>query len=237
MEREDATRPRAERRRGGLNFGRGLGSGLRGLASGRFAAEAGDQAGERDLGEGGDAEVGVGEIVVGGGGAGADDGGEVGAFRGEAAGVRILEGDGFMAAEAKAVEDKFVEVGLGFGRGGVFAAGEEGEAVEEAEAGEVAFAVVVAGIGGEAEGKRDGARGVEEGEDAGEHGEGEVVRAIACAALGFEGDAVGALLEGVPGVEGVVGVANGAEEFGFVEGDAVRGVDIGVGADEGGLGG
>jgi hypothetical protein len=56
--------------------------------------ETGDQGLKGDFGEGGDAEVGVGEVVVGGGGAGTDDGVHVGAGRGEAAGVRVFEGDG-----------------------------------------------------------------------------------------------------------------------------------------------
>ena len=94
----------------------------------------------------------MGEVVVGGRGAGADDGGEMSAGCGEAAGKGVLEGDGFVAAEAKALQDKFVEVGLGLGGRDVFAAGEKGEAIKEAEAGEMAFAVVVAGVGGEGDG-------------------------------------------------------------------------------------
>ena len=82
----------------------------------------------------------MGEIVVRGGGAGADHSVKVRAFGGEAAGVRIFEGDGFVAAEAEAIQDEFVEVGLGLGRRDVFAAGEEIEAVKEAQAGEVGVA-------------------------------------------------------------------------------------------------
>ena len=59
---------------------------------------------------------------------------------------------------------------------------------------------------------------------------------IARASGGLERDAVGAFFEGVPGVEGVVGVADGAEELSLVEGHAVRSVDVGIGADEGGFG-
>lgn len=82
----------------------------------------------------------MGEIVMGGRGTRTGDGVHVGAFGGEATGVGILKGDGFVTAEAEAVEDEFVEIGLGLGRRDIFAAGEKSEAVEEAEAGEVGVA-------------------------------------------------------------------------------------------------
>ena len=178
----------------------------------------------------------MGEIVVRGGGTGAGYAPEMRALGGGAAGVRIFESDGFVAAEAEAVENEFVEVGLGLGRGDVFAAGEKMEAREEAKAGEVALAVFVAGVGGEGDGERAVARGVEEGDDAGEDGQGEVALAVEGAALGLEGEGGGAFFKRVPGIEGVIGVADGVEKSGLVEGHAVRGVDIGVCGDEGGLG-
>ena len=72
------------------------------------------EAREGDFGEGRDAEIDVSEIVVGGRRAGGGDAPEVGAFGGDAAGVRIFEGDGFVRAEAEVIEDEFVEIGLGF---------------------------------------------------------------------------------------------------------------------------
>ena len=59
---------------------------------------------------------------------------------------------------------------------------------------------------------------------------------LARAALQFERRAIGVRAEAVPGIEGVIGVADAAQEDGAVEGDAVGGVDLGVGVDERGLG-
>ena len=139
----------------------------RGLALG---CETGDQVIEVHVAERCDLEVGVAEVMVCGGGAGTDDGVQVGAFGGDTARGGIFERDGFVAAEAEAVQDEFVEVGLGLRRRDVFAAGEEIEAVKEAEAGEVGVAPRVRRVGGEADGQGEGAGGVEEGEDAGEKG-------------------------------------------------------------------
>ena len=65
--------------------------------------KARDQLGERHVGEGRDAEIDVGKIMVDGGRAGARYGVNVGAGGGEAAGAGIFEGDGFGSAEAEAV--------------------------------------------------------------------------------------------------------------------------------------
>jgi hypothetical protein len=65
--------------------------------------EAGDQFTERYMGEGWDLEVGVGKVVVLSRRAGTDYGVEVSAFGGEAAGVGVLEGHRFVAAQAEAV--------------------------------------------------------------------------------------------------------------------------------------
>ena len=141
-----------------------------------------------------------------------------------------------MAAQAKAIEHEFVEIGLGLGRRDIFAAGEKTEAVEQAETREVAFAVGVRGIGREGDRESPGLGGVEECDHAREDGEGEVVEAVALAPGRFQGDPVGAFFKGVPRVKGVVGVADRAEKLSFVERHAVRGVDIGVGTNQGGLG-
>ena len=77
----------------------------RGLALG---CETGDQVIEVHVAERCDLEVGVAEVVVRGGGAGTDDGVQVGAFGGDTARGGIFERDGFVAAEAEAVQDEFV---------------------------------------------------------------------------------------------------------------------------------
>lgn len=176
------------------------------------------------------------EVVVSGRWARAGDGVEVGALGGGGAGVRILEGDGLVAAEAEVVECELVEIGLGLGRGDVLSAGEELETIEQPEAGKVALAVGVHGIRGEGDGQAVVAGGVEERDDAGSDCELEIAQVIAFAAVGFQGSAIGTFFKSVPRIEGVIGVADGAEKVGLVEGDAVGGVDVGVGGDEGGLG-
>lgn len=178
----------------------------------------------------------MGEVVVGGRRAGADDGVHVGASRGEAAGVRVFEGDGFVAAEAEAVEDEFVEIRLGLGGRDVFATGEECEVVEEAEASEVSVAPRVRGVGREGDRKRASAGGVEEGDDAGQDGLAEHQRVFDGAAFEFESGAIGVRTEAVPRIEGVVGVADAADKRVAVEGHTVIGVNEAVGVDERGLG-
>ncbi len=176
------------------------------------------------------------EIVVRSRGAGSGDGVEAGAFGGDAAGVRVFEGDGFVGAEAEMLEDEFVEIGLGFGRGNVFAAGEEGEAIKEAYTFEVGLDPRVFGVGSDGDVEAGGAGFVEEGDHAGERQEFFEATFFQLLTLGFEIGVDGGGTEGDPGVESEINVADGAEKEGFVEGDLVRGVDVGVGADEGGLG-
>ena len=178
----------------------------------------------------------MGEIVVRGGGAWAGDGVDVSAFGGEAAGVRIFEGYGFVAAEAKAVEDEFVEVGFGFGGRDVFAAGDEGEAIKDAEAGEVGVAPRVRGVGGEGDGKIKSAGGVEERDDTGENGLLKHQRVFDGAALEFEGGAIRVGTEAVPRIERVIGVTGATEEEVTIEGHSVVGVNNPVGVDEWSLG-
>lgn len=178
----------------------------------------------------------MGEIVVGGGLVGDSDDVAIGALGGEGAGVRIFEGDGFMATEAEAIEDEFVEVGLGFGRGGVFAAGEEIEMREQAEALQVRVDPGVLGVGGETDVEAGGAGGGEEIEDAGENGLAEETGVLGGAAFELEGGAVRVRREAVPGVEAIGRDADAADEKGAVEGDLMARVDFGVGVDEGGLG-
>ena len=186
---------------------------------------------ERDVGEGGYAEIGMGEIVVGGRGAGGGDAPEVGTFGGETAGVRVFEGDGFVAAEAEVFEDQFVEVGLRFRCAHVFAAGDVGKAVEQAQARKVGLNPGVFGVGGDRDGQVGGARLIEEGDHAGERSEEFEAAFFGVLALGFESDAVVVGGEISPRVEREIGVADAAEEASIVEPHAVGGVNIGVGPD------
>ena len=176
------------------------------------------------------------KIVVRGGGAGTDDGVQVGAFGGDTARGGIFEGDGFVAAEAEAVQDEFVEIGLGLRRRDVFAAGEEMEAVKEAEAGEVGVAPRVRRVGRETDRERERAGGVQEREDARENRLLEHERIFDGAAFEFEVGAIGVGAEAVPRIKGVVGVAGATQEEIAIEGDAMVGVDEAVGVDEGRLG-
>ena len=128
-----------------------------------------------------------------------------------------------------------VEVGLGL-RGGDFAvAGEKLEAVEQAEASQVAFAVVAFRIGSEGELHAGGARGVHECDDAGQDGLAQRARFVEGEHLFAQRGAVALGAEGRPGVEGILGVADTADEDGAVEGDAVGFVDVAVGLDERGF--
>jgi hypothetical protein len=194
------------------------------------------EARERHLGERSDAEIDVGEIVVGGRRAGSGDAPKVGAFGGDAPSVGVLECDGFVGAEAEVIEDEFVEVGFRFRRRNVFAAGEEREAIKQAEAREMGLDPRVLGIGGDGDREIRAARFVEEGDDAGQRSEEFEASFFEELALGFEVGVDGLWPEGEPWVEGVVDVADSAEEERFVKEDAVGRVHVGVGADEGGLG-
>lgn len=178
----------------------------------------------------------MGKIVVRGGGAWAGDGVDVSAFGGEAARVRIFEGNGFVAAEAETVEDEFIEVGLRFGRRGVFAAGDEGEAIHEAEAGEVGVAPSVRRVGSEGDGKSEGAGGVEEGDDAGENRLSKHQRVFDRAAFELKRGVVSVGAKSAPRVECVVCVSNAADKDFAVEGHGVVGVNNFVGVDEGSFG-
>ena len=129
--------------------------------------------------------------MVDGGGAGARNGVNVGAGGGEAAGAGIFEGDGFVAAEAEAVQDEVVEVGLGLRRRDVFAASEESEAIKEAEAGEVGVAPRVRRVGRETDRERERTGVVQEREDARENRLLEHERVFEGAAFELEGGAVG----------------------------------------------
>jgi len=214
--------------------GRRGSSGRLGEAS--LPLEAGAEGGERDVGEGGDAEIGMSEIVMRGRGAGGGDAPEVGTFGGETAGVRVFEGDGFVATEAEVFEDQFVEVGLRFRCAHVFAAGDEGKAVEQAESSEVGFDPRVFGVGSYCDGQGGGASLVEQGDDTRERGEKFEAALFGVLAFGLESDAVVVSSEVGPRIKGEIGMPDGPEETRMVEGHAVGVVNIGVGADEGGLG-
>src|ERR1017187_5360055 len=64
----------------------------------------------------------------------------------------------------------------------------------------------------------------------------QVALAVAGPALGLERGTVGAFFEGMPRIEGIVGVADRAEKEIVIECHAVRGMHVGVGADERRLG-
>lgn len=174
----------------------------------------------------------MGEIVVCGRGSGTRDGPEIRAFGGKAAGVGVLEGDGFVAAEAKSVEHEFIEIGLRFRRWDVFAAGEKREAVEEAEAGEVGVAPRVWRVGRETDRETAVAGGVEEGDDAGEDRLAEHQRVFDSATLELEDGVIGVGAEAAPRIKRVVGVADAADERVAIKGHAVIGMDDAVGIDE-----
>jgi len=141
-----------------------------------------------------------------------------------------------VAAEAEVFEDQFVEVGLRFRCAHIFAAGDKGEAVEQAEAVEVRFDPRVFGVGGDRDGQVGGARLIEEGDHTGERSEEFEAASFDVLALGFQGDTVVVGREIGPWVEGEIGVADGAEEARMVERHAMGVVNIGVGPDEGRLG-
>lgn len=174
--------------------------------------------------------------MVGGAAVGDADDVEAGAFGGEGAGGGIFEGDRFVAAEAELVEDALVEVGRGFRRGGVAAAGEEFEMMKKVEPREVGLDPFVFRVRGEADAELAGAGGVEEFGDAGENGLLEEQTVFVDAALELEGRAIGAWAETVPRIERVVGVADAADEKRFVEGHAMGEVNEAVGFDERPLG-
>lgn len=148
----------------------------------------------------------------------------------------VLEGDGLVAAQAEVLQDEFVEIGLGFGRRDVLPAGDEGEAIDEAQAGEMRLNPRVFRVGGDGNGHGGGAGLVQEVDHSWKRGEEFEAADFGALALGFERDAVMGGGEIGPRLERVVGVADGAQEARIIERHAMGFVNIGVGANEGGLG-
>lgn len=99
----------------------------------------------------------------------------------------------------------------------------------------MALAVVVLRVRGEADEQARVARFVHEGNHTRKNLQPEIAIAVPGATFDFKGRAVGVRRESAPRIEGVVGVAHGAQEMRFIEMHAVRCVHIGIRADERGF--
>lgn len=191
-----------------------------------------DERSERDLGERGDPPVDVVEDVVGSGRIGCDDAPEASALGREGAGVGILEGDRLVGAQSEMSECEPVEIWFWLGRLDVIAAGEGLEPRQQAETTEVFLAVCVIGIGRERDRPALSGSGVHQGDHTRQDGLGERAPATMVGELFFQFHAIGIGPEGAPRIEGVVGVADAADEQIALERQPVRGVDIGKGVDQ-----
>jgi hypothetical protein len=115
-------------------------------SAGSVAAETAKEICEHAFRHRGDLEIDVREIMVRGRGVGYGDDPKAGAFRGERAGVRILERDRLLRSEVELREDALIKIGRGFGRGDIVAAGEKFETLAQPPAQELAFDVRTAGV-------------------------------------------------------------------------------------------
>ena len=198
----------------------------------RRGAKLDHQSIEADIGERVGAEVDVSEVVMRGGLVRHGDGPELGAFRGEGAGVGIFERDRFGSAESKAVKDEMIKVGFRFRGRRVLATGEKLEVLEESETLQMRFDPGMLRVGGEADMDARGASGGKQGFYSRENGLAVQDLVLVGAALEFERGAVGMRAEAVPRVEGVFGVSHAAHESRAIEVHAVAGVHFPVGINE-----
>ena len=150
--------------------------------------------------------------------------------------MRIFKRDRFTTAQTEFLQHQPIEIGFGFGRRRVAAAGEEFEMRVQPEALEMAFDMVVAGVAGDREVKLGDAGRIEQRDDTGEHGLPERAGPVVLVTLLLERSFVGAGAERAPRVKCVIVAANCLNKFRSIERLAMRGVDVAVGVNERRLG-
>lgn len=144
----------------------------------------------------------------------------------------ILEGGAGAGRQAQLIHGEPVDVRFRLGRRHVVSATDDGEAVAQPQAAQVAFDVRMARVGRYAERQSGRAGVVEQGLHARQKRQTLVELFVDRSAFGFQLHAVGPLFERMPGVEGIVRVADAAQEEIPVERDGMAPVNGRVGIDQ-----